>query len=98
MPRGYAGPDDPDKGMPHRHTRQKIRLLLTGPSTDLLEKMLLKVAEKYPDAVLDAVTDTLAQFEQETTRPDEEFMRNAAVFISRNDELLRQLNDGEGEA
>lgn len=63
MPRGYAGPPAPDKGMPHRHTQQKIRLMLDQESgrpiyEDLLA-VILKIAEKQPGIVLDALTDVL---------------------------------------
>lgn len=59
MPRGYHGPEDPEKGMPHRHTRAKIELLLTEPDLPTYEQLLaviMKVAEKRPEDVLDAVT------------------------------------------
>jgi hypothetical protein len=98
----HSYPDDPEKGMPHRHARAKIRLLLQGPSTDLLEEMLLKIAETHPDAVLDAVAGVLAKYEDygsgREELPAREFRRNAAIFISRNDGLLARLaGDSEGD-
>lgn len=90
MARGYAGPPDPEKGMPHRHARAKIRLLMDGAvPRGQLEEMLLRLAGKYPDAVLTAVTDVLAENEA----PDDEFIEAAADFIARNDDLLRRLDD-----
>jgi hypothetical protein len=82
-----------EKGVPHRHTRAKIRLLLSGQvKRAWLEEMLLKLAEKRPDDVLDAVSSVLAVHEDELP-PDEEFRRAAAGFIARNDDLLRALED-----
>jgi hypothetical protein len=63
MARGW-NETDPEKGVPNRHTRAKIRLLLGdhlygNESAGLLGKILLKVAEKRPEDVLDAVTAEL---------------------------------------
>jgi hypothetical protein len=57
MARGYTGPPDPDKGKPNRHTRAKINLMLTDIREDhlALEQVILKIAEKRPEDVLDAV-------------------------------------------
>jgi hypothetical protein len=57
MPRGYAGPADPLKGVPYRHTRAKITLLLQDIADDhlALTAVLMRVAEKRPEDVLDAV-------------------------------------------
>lgn len=61
MPRGYAGPPDPDKGVPYRRARAKIMLLLDRPDLpvdtyyQLMNSVLLKLAEKRPEDVLDAV-------------------------------------------
>lgn len=59
MPKGWNA-TDPEKGMPHRHTRAKIRLLagdlILGTDGEMLLAVLLKVAEKHPDTVLDALT------------------------------------------
>lgn len=62
MARGYAGEADPDKGKPYRHTRQKIRLLLTEPELPVYEKLLeiiLHLMETRPEEVLDSVTAVL---------------------------------------
>ncbi|HEY1705532.1 MAG TPA: hypothetical protein VGG75_38085 [Trebonia sp.] len=76
MPRGYAGAPDPDKGIPYRHVRQKIRLLLSGrlaldADGEVLLAVLLKVAEKRPDDVLDAVISVLGDETEanDDTRP-----------------------------
>jgi hypothetical protein len=64
MARGYAGPPDPDKGKPYRHTQQKIRLLLEGEDLPVYEdllKIILKIAEKRPEDVLDALVDVLGR-------------------------------------
>ena len=64
---------DPDKGMPHRHVQAKIRLMLTdysvecescglhrpGFSESVLKEIILKIAEKRPEDVLDAVLAVL---------------------------------------
>lgn len=61
MPRGYAGPPDPLKGVPYRQARAKIMLLLDRPDLpvdtyyQLMNSVLLKLAEKRPEDVLDAV-------------------------------------------
>lgn len=53
---------DPDKGKPHRHVRVKIDLLLSDLDVEswadagVLYTILMKVAEKRPEEVLDAVT------------------------------------------
>jgi hypothetical protein len=68
MTRRYYSEEDPEKGVPHRHTRNKIRLLLENDGDPALYEnllaVILKLAEKHPDAVLDALTGILA--EQET--------------------------------
>lgn len=58
MARGYAGPADPEKGNPHRHTRAKISLLMQDIEDDPLALVTLvrKIAEKRPGDVLDALT------------------------------------------
>jgi hypothetical protein len=66
MARGYAGPPDPDKGKPYRHTQQKIRLMLDiggddAPVYEHLLEVILKVAEKRPDDVLDALVEVLGK-------------------------------------
>jgi hypothetical protein len=82
-----------DKGMPHRHTRAKIRLLLAGGAvrSAWLTEMVLKLAEKRPDEVLDVVTAVLSAHEE---LPDAEFRQQAADFISRNEGLMQQLDTG----
>jgi len=92
MPRGW-NETDPDKGLPHRHTRAKIRLLLAGGSmrSQWLTEMVLKLAEKRPGEVLDVVTAVLSAHEE---LPDAEFRRQAADFISRNEGLMQQLDTG----
>jgi hypothetical protein len=57
VPAGYAGPPDPEKGTPYRHTRQKITLMLEPILDDprALLAVIGKVAEKRPEDVLDAV-------------------------------------------
>ena len=59
--------EDPEKGVPYRHTRAKIRLLLEHDGDlvtyETLLAILLKVAEKRPEDVLDAV---LAELGDET--------------------------------
>jgi hypothetical protein len=67
MTRRYYSEDDPEKGKPHRHTRNKIRLLLEDDGglvkyEDVLA-VVMKLAEKNPDAVLDALTAVLAEHE-----------------------------------
>lgn len=64
MARGYAGPPDPDKGRPNRHTRAKIALMLGdhlygSESAELLGKIVLKVADRRPEDTLDAVLAVL---------------------------------------
>lgn len=63
MPRGYTGPPDPDKGKPYRHTQAKIRLMLKDIEDDplALVQVILRLAEKRPEDVLDAVTDVLGE-------------------------------------
>jgi hypothetical protein len=46
---------DPKKGVPYRHTRAKIELLLLGATAHDLFTVIGKVADKRPDDVLDAV-------------------------------------------
>lgn len=91
MPRGWSEVD-PEKGVPHRHTRAKIRLLLAGGKREWLEEALLRVSEKHPDAVLDAIAGILAEHEDDR-QPDVEFRLNAARFIAGNDQLLQALED-----
>lgn len=57
MVKGYAGPEDPDKGKPHRHTRAKIRLLLPYLDAGDLANVLWKIADKQPDLVLAAMCE-----------------------------------------
>lgn len=96
MTRAHAGPEDPEKGMPHRHARAKIRLLVGGGSvrSQWLADMLLLLAEKHPGAVLAAVTDVLAEHEDELDGGSYEAM---ADFISRNPGLVRDLEKLNGE-
>ncbi|HVT97930.1 MAG TPA: hypothetical protein VHE33_10500 [Acidobacteriaceae bacterium] len=56
MSRGWTD-NDPAKGTPHRRTREKISLLLNDLQGDseALVAVIDKIAEKHPDAVLDAV-------------------------------------------
>lgn len=56
MSRGWTD-NDPAKGTPHRRTREKISLLLDGLQGDAeaLVSVIDKIAEKHPDAVLDAL-------------------------------------------
>lgn len=58
MARGWHG-KDPEKGVPYRHLRDKVTLLTDGlllnPDGEVLLRVLLKVAEKRPEDVLDAV-------------------------------------------
>lgn len=58
MARGYAGPEDPDKGKPYRHTRAKIDLMLTEPDLptygQLLE-IITWLADQRPVDVLNAI-------------------------------------------
>jgi hypothetical protein len=50
------GDQDPDHGKPHRHTREKIRLLLDEyPPHDPLRAALWRLADKYPVEVLTAL-------------------------------------------
>jgi hypothetical protein len=58
------GDKDPDAGKPHRHTRNKIQLMLTGMAektenvSDDYQQMLevlWVIAEKHPGEVLDAM-------------------------------------------
>lgn len=58
MARGYTGPPDPEKGQSHRHTRAKINLLMQDIEGDhlALKTLVLKIAEKRPGEVLDALT------------------------------------------
>ena len=92
MARGWTD-TDPDKGAPHRHTRAKVRLLLTGEvKRAWLVEMLIRMSERHPDAVLGAVSDVLAEHEDELP-PTEEFRRAAADFIARNEGLLTALAD-----
>lgn len=63
MARGW-NEEDPDKGKPHRHVQAKIRLMLGdhlygNESAELLGKIVLKIAEKRPEDVLDAVLAVL---------------------------------------
>jgi hypothetical protein len=53
------GPKDPDFGKPNRHTRAKIGLMLDANlrNYSYLHATLLKVAERYPEAVLDALLE-----------------------------------------
>lgn len=61
MARGYHGPEDPDKGRPNRHTRQKVRLMLADETADrgALTEIILMLAEKRPEDTLDAVLAVL---------------------------------------
>ena len=55
MARGW-NKEDPDKGKPHRHVQAKIRLVLSGvEDTPLLTAIIVKIAEKRPGDVFDAV-------------------------------------------
>ena len=56
MARGW-NENDPEKGVPNRHTRAKIRLLLDdiAASPQDLMAVIVKAAEKRPEDVLDAV-------------------------------------------
>jgi hypothetical protein len=59
MARGWAD-TDPDKGLPHRHIRARIRLMLNPlPPSYLMEEIILRVAAKRPEEVLDAVREVL---------------------------------------
>ncbi|HEY1700806.1 MAG TPA: hypothetical protein VGG75_13925 [Trebonia sp.] len=97
MPRGW-NQEDPEKGMPYRHTRAKIKLLLSGlllnADGEVLHLVLLKLAEKHPDDVLAAVADVMAERE-EGGLPDVEFRLQAAKFIAANDGLMKRLAAGE---
>lgn len=68
MARGYAGPADPEKGQPHRHTRAKISLLMQDIEGGhlALKTLVLKIAEKRPEEVLDALI-WLTETNQEVT-------------------------------
>lgn len=63
MARGYAGPEDPHKGKPYRHTRAKIELMLDEgeglPRHEDLLRIILKLADKHPVDVLDAIVEAL---------------------------------------
>ena len=58
------GDKDPDAGKPHRHTRNKIQLILEDMESrtesyyddcQMLESVLWVIAEKHPGEVLDAL-------------------------------------------
>lgn len=71
MPKGWTD-DDPDKGKPYRHTRAKIRLMLDDPLAGLpgvCETILLKIAEKRPEDVLDALLDVLGDGAEDFCTP-----------------------------
>ena len=65
MARGYAGPEDPHKGKPYRHTRAKIDLMLSDlimtPDAEVLRAIVLKVADRHPVDVLDAVVEVMGE-------------------------------------
>lgn len=67
MAKGVLGglEPDPDKGRPHRHTRAKIQLLILDARHDpvTLTRVIDKVAETYPGAVLDAVLEAIGDQE-----------------------------------
>lgn len=63
MPRGWTD-DDPAKGTPHRRVREQVGLLLgdTGYGSqdgELLRTVILKLAEKRPEEVRDALAEAL---------------------------------------
>ena len=59
MARGW-NETDPDKGKPNRHTRRKVELMLSGvEDIPLLTAIIVKIAEKRPEDVLDAVLAVL---------------------------------------
>jgi hypothetical protein len=97
VPRGW-NQQDPEKGVPYRHVKAKIRLLLGGlllnTDGEVLQGVLLKLAEKHPDDVLTAVADVMAEHE-EGGRPDVEFRLNAAKFVASNQALMQRLAAGE---
>lgn len=46
---------DPDKGRPHRHTRQKIRLMMQGLSQEQLVTAIKILMDSRPEETLDAL-------------------------------------------
>ena len=70
MPKGVLGgiAPDPEKGRPYRHLRARIRLLLADVADDplALEQLVLKIAEKRPEDVLDALTWLTEELEEGT--------------------------------
>lgn len=59
MARGWKE-TDPEKGTPNRHTRAKAALMLQGVEDPAaLKQVILKLTDKRPEDVLDAVLAVL---------------------------------------
>lgn len=88
------GLKDPASSHPYRHAKDKITLLLGCRTWYLYElhDVIIALAEKYPDAVLDTMSDYLAALDA-TGDVSPSFRRQTAQFIAENDELLRRLAD-----
>lgn len=52
---------DPDKGKPHRHTRQKIRLMLDGMTQAQLLSALTFLMDTRPEETLDALIEVCGE-------------------------------------
>lgn len=59
-----GSPKDAEHGQKHRHTRAKIRLLLPHLSDGDMEAVLLKVAQRHPDTVLQVMCDLIDDNEE----------------------------------
>lgn len=90
MPKGWTD-TDPDKGKPYRHTRAKIRLLLADIAGDAaaLEKLVMRLAEKRPDDVLDAMVWLCR---------DDDDENHLLRLTPREAEQLERAMDGDGPA
>jgi hypothetical protein len=56
---------DPDKGKPHRHTRQKARLMMGGMDDEQLAAVLQIIIDKRPEEALDAILEVAGELEKQ---------------------------------
>jgi hypothetical protein len=89
------GLKDPASRHPYRHAKDKITLLLGCRQWYPFElhDIIIALAYKHPDAVLDVMSDYLADLD-ETGDVSPSSRRQTAQFIAENDALLRRLAGG----
>lgn len=69
MPAGYTGPEDPEKGVPYRHTRARAQLMLAHATQEQMRRALQLLIWQRPGEALDALCASMDPDTQQEREP-----------------------------